>query len=251
MSDLRIAVYDSASELYQRAFRTFLSHTDQKAKARDWLDRAVDSLPHRGTFIDAGAGNSAVTAWFAEKFDRVIAMEPNPFLRTELAAACPGAEILEGSIMDAELSEMADFVLCSHVFYYIDAEHWRAHLERLGSYLRQRGRLIIVLQNPGTDCMDMLQHFCDVRFDLRPAVQDFSTNSSGRYLVRTETVPCGIVTEDLADAVTIAEFMLNLVPLKAPPLRSAVEEYVANRFCANGSYSFTCSQDFYEISRVE
>ena len=53
----RIAVYDSRGEAYHRAFQVFLDHTDQKAVARAWLDRLVESLPARRVFIDAGAGD--------------------------------------------------------------------------------------------------------------------------------------------------------------------------------------------------
>ena len=40
-----IDVYDSQTSAYHRAFQVFLDHTDQKAKAREWLDliaRGID-----------------------------------------------------------------------------------------------------------------------------------------------------------------------------------------------------------------
>src|SRR5262245_4098256 len=75
-----IAVYDSQSREYQQAFQVFLDHTDQKLKAQKWLRDLIDPLPSRRAFIDAGAGNGKVTAWFTERFGRTIAIEPNASL---------------------------------------------------------------------------------------------------------------------------------------------------------------------------
>src|SRR5438876_4289563 len=87
-----IAVYDSQSHEYHRAFQVFLDHTDQKLKAQKWLTDLIDRLPSRRVFIDAGAGNGKVTAWFTERFGRTITIEPNASLRSELKRDCPAAE---------------------------------------------------------------------------------------------------------------------------------------------------------------
>jgi hypothetical protein len=73
----RINVYDSQSKEYHHAFQVFLDHTDQKLKAQQWLNRLVQTLPLRRVFIDAGAGNGKVTAWFTDAFNQTIALEPN------------------------------------------------------------------------------------------------------------------------------------------------------------------------------
>jgi hypothetical protein len=57
MTDEAIAVYDSLTPEYHRAFEIFLNHTDQKLKAQQWLNDLVDRLPCKDIFIDAGAGN--------------------------------------------------------------------------------------------------------------------------------------------------------------------------------------------------
>ena len=75
-----MSVYDSQSEQYHRAFQVFLAHTDQKQKAREWLDSLVESLPSRRFFIDAGAGNGMVTEWYIPRFDRTIGFDANPLL---------------------------------------------------------------------------------------------------------------------------------------------------------------------------
>ena len=80
MQTSRVAHFDSTTPEYTRAFHLFLSHTDQKEKTMEWLDREVEALPQRRIAIDAGAGTGKLTKWLADRFARVIGVEPNPSL---------------------------------------------------------------------------------------------------------------------------------------------------------------------------
>jgi len=245
-----IAVYDSQSHEYHRAFQVFLDHTDQKLKAQKWLTDLIDRLPSRRVFIDAGAGNGKVTAWFTERFGRTITIEPNASLRSELKRDCPAAEVVPERILDAKVGAAGDLILCSHVFYYIDASEWLPNLERLVSWLSSSGVLVLVVQNHGTDCMRMLEHFFGRRFLLASFARQFQKGCGESYQVLVETVPAQIETTDFASAYTIAEFMLNLLPISDPPARGALEEYVGAHFArAKGSFRFSCDQDFVQIWR--
>jgi len=243
-----VKAYDSSSEDYREAFHLFLGHTDQKATARQWLDGMFGALPYRRRFIDAGAGTGSVTAWLTDSFEHTLALEPNPSLCHELRRACPGIEVREETIMDATPSEAADLVLCSHVLYYVDPAQWPAHLERMASWVSGDGELVIVLQSPDTDCMDMLAHFHHRRFDLGGAAARLDKEYAGRYRMKIEHVPAHVTTPDRERAVTVAEFMLNLLPMPDPPPRVELEEYVAARFACGGGYRFSCHQDFLRIT---
>ena len=252
MANETIAVYDSQSPEYHRAFEIFLNHTDQKLKAQNWLNDLVDRLPRRRIFIDAGAGNGKVTAWFTDRFERTIAIEPNESLRSELMRQCLGAEVVGERILDAKIAVAGDLILCSHVFYYIDVSQWMATLERLVSWLSSGGVLVLAVQNQDTDCMRMLQHFFGRRFLVSSLAREFEEERAGLCQVRIETVPAEVVTPDFASAYAIAEFMLNLLPIPDPPPRDNLAEYVrANFERADGSFRFSCDQDFVQISRSD
>lgn len=243
-----VTVYDSQGNTYERSFQVFLNHTDQKVKAREWLSRRVQSLPSRRVFVDAGAGNGKVTAWLLDQFQRTVAIEPNPYLRGELRRACPAAEVLPAMILDAALASQGSLVLCSHVFYYIERAAWVSHLEKLASWLAPDGVLIVVLQNPATDCMRMVRHFLGARFDLSELAARFQAHCGDRYEATLETVPARVATPDFATAYTVAEFMLNLLPMPQPPPRAALEEYIRRELVvAEGGYRFSCDQDFLQI----
>lgn len=244
----RVNTYNSQSPAYHRAFEVFLTHTDQKTKARNWLKSLVHGLPSRQVFVDAGAGNGTVTAWFLADFQRTVAIEPNPSLCDELRRACPTAEVLLQRILEAKLSISADLVLCSHVLYYIDAADWMKHLEKLVSWLSPEGALVVVVQNHDTDCMRMLAHYFGYRFDLSEVASRFRALRGQRYSVEITTVPAQVVTANFDSAFIVAEFMLNLLPTPHPPPRLDLEEYVRRNFAiSGGGFSFSCNQDFLTI----
>ena len=251
MAKETIAVYDSQSPEYHRAFEIFLNHTDQKVKAQNWLNDLVDRLPRHDIFIDAGAGNGKVTAWFTERFNRTIAIEPNASLRSELSRQCGSAEVVGEKILDANIGVAGDLILCSHVFYYIESSQWMATLERLVSWLSSKGVLVLAVQNQDTDCMRMLQHFFGRRFLVSSLARQFEAERAGLCQVRIETVPAQVMTPDFGSAYAIADFMLNLLPLPDPPSRDDLGEYVrANFERVDGSFRFSCNQDFVQISRT-
>lgn len=243
--------YTSQGEAYRDAFRVFLDHTDQKTSALTWLDREVHELPARGTLIDAGAGSGVLSARLSPHFTRTIAIEPNRLLAEELKATCPKAELLTRGILDALPDALADFIVCSHVFYYIPRGAWPDYLRRMAGWLQPRGVLTVTIQNADTDCMRMLRAFSGVRYDLAELGERFLVDEGGKYQAVIETVPAEIKTNDMQTALTIAEFMLNLTQLSNPPLRSTVESYIVREFLQpNGSYRMSCDQDFLRVTRV-
>lgn len=248
MTARRLTCFDSASPEYTQAFQTFLAHTDQKERALDWLAREIDALERHAIAIDAGAGTGKLTVWLMKRFSTVIAIEPNPTLSTEFAAACPGAALLGETILEAEPGAAGDFVLCSHVFYYLPRESWDAHLLRLMGWLAPGGVLAVAIQNPESDCMHMVDHFIGGRFGLRELCATAESVPGGPWRVRLDTVPARIRAEDLPTACRIAEFILNVLPMTDPPAWTDVEAYVATHFARpDGGYEMSCDQDFLRV----
>lgn len=246
----RVRSFASNSPEYHRAFQAFLDHTDQKDKAMAWLNREVESLPSRSVGIDAGAGSGTLTRWLAPRFESVVAIEPNPSLVAELRRACPDALVIPDVITAASPSSQADFVLCSHVFYYVPRAEWGPTLTTMKSWLAPGGVLTVALQNPGTDCMRMVDHFIGGRFDLDELRR--ATEAEGvQYETHVETVPARIQAPSMDVACEICEFVLNSLPMPSPPAWDDLEHYVEERFKqAVGGYRWSCDQDFLKVTRV-
>lgn len=244
----RIRIFDSHGLDYKRAFQLFLDHTDQKRNAKRWLQQVVDGLPTHQVFIDAGAGNGEVTKAFAGSFKQTVAIEPNAYLLNQLRQALPAVEAIGQPIMEAEPAASGDLVLCSHTLYYIPAEEWLAHIERLVSWMAPTGVTILVLQYRESGCMNMVHHFFGHRFELRQTVEAFRAKHGGRYEVVTTLDPAHVETPDLATTYAVAEFMLNLLEITTPPTKRDVEEYLQQHFATpNGGFTIPVHQDFVEI----
>jgi hypothetical protein len=244
-----IQVYDSSGDAYERSFQVFLRNTDQKKRARQWFETFLKGLAKRQVLIDAGAGNGEVTAWLSTRFDHTIAIEPNPLLLAKLHQLLPSAEVIGKPILEAVPSAQADLVVCSHTFYYIPQPSWLDHLERLLSWIRPTGSVVIVVQHHDTDCMRMLEHFCGHRFNLSLLADMLGAKRGSRYKTEMVCNDAYIETEDFDSTFTIAEFMLNLLPLTVPPAKTAVESYIRSHFLPAGAgYRFSCHQDFLHIS---
>ncbi len=241
--------FDSSSAEYHQSFKTFLSHTDQKDKALDWLRREINALPKRERMIDAGAGNGKLTSLFVKRFQSVTAVEPNPTLVADLQKACPTVQVVTGNILNAAVEGNADFVLCSHVFYYIPKKEWVAHLLTLLGWLTPGGVMAAAVQNPNTDCMQMARHFHGQQVDLTELVS--ASVATGQYESRIETVQASIVAPDLDTACRVAEFILNVFPFPKPVLWADLEEYVERNFRQpDGWYGLSCDQDFLRVVRT-
>lgn len=241
-TDEPIAIYDSQGERYKDAFATFLANTDQKTKAREFIERVLENVPRREVFVDAGAGTGALTTWLAPHFQRNWAIEPSPFLGRQLAENCPHVRIVDRPILEAEIPAPADFVVCSHVFYYVPSTLWLANLEKLAAWLAPGGTLLVVLQNAETDCMKLLTRFHGRHFDLRPLADRFADRHGVRFSVEVHSVACSTWGADLTTVLIIAEFMLNLLPMREAPSRREVTRFLED-FRSNEGYRLSCTQD--------
>jgi hypothetical protein len=177
-----------------------------------------------------------------------LAIEPNPSLCQEHRRTCPTDEVFSHKILDVRLSVAADLVRCAHGLYYIDSAKWMNVLETLATWVAPKGVLIVVAQNHSTDCMRMLGYFFGYRFHLTELAGQFGAKWEGRYRIDMETVPAQVTTEDFCSAFTVAEFLLNLLPISQPPSRENSAHYVHRHVARSGGlFSFSCDQYFLMI----
>jgi SAM-dependent methyltransferase len=245
----RVRAFESNTPEYHQAFKTFLDHTDQKDKALAWLSQQISSLRRRQVLIDVGAGNGKLTAWLMPQFRETIAIEPSASLVEELRVACPSATIMPTTIGAAFPAALADFILCSHVFYYIPRPEWETNLLQMTRWLAPGGMLALAIQNPHTDCMKMVRFFSGGRLDLGELCGTAESAPGGKFTASVDTVPAQIRADDLATACAVAEFMLNVLPLPTPPRWVDLERYVDEHFRRESRYVFSCDQDFLRIER--
>ena len=92
--------------------------------------------------------------------------------------------------------------------------------------------------------MKMVDYFVGGRFDLRVLSRCEWITKAGDLDVSVETVNASIVVPDLAIACSVAEFILNVIPMPRPPKWQDLERYVERPSTSLAGYSFSCDQDF-------
>ncbi|MFF4381530.1 class I SAM-dependent methyltransferase [Kitasatospora sp. NPDC001547] len=248
-----VRVLDVASADYRRAFELFLAGTDEKPVTHARLGEIAAALPHRRVLLDLGAGDGRTTAYLSRLFDRTIAVEPSPSMREKLGAACPDALVLPEPLDRVHPPEQGDLVHLSHVLYYVPEADWPATVSRALDWTAPGGTLLVVLQNPESPCMRMAAHFTGARYDLRP-LADHLRQRHPEHDYALETLDLHYRAPDLAEAVDVAEFMVNvadLATLDPRPTRAALAAYVQDHFALPaGGYAIGHTQDMLIIRRA-
>ncbi|MET8540954.1 methyltransferase domain-containing protein [Kitasatospora sp. NPDC004799] len=248
-----VRVLDVTSADYRRAFELFLAGTDEKPITHARLSEIVAALPHRRVLLDLGAGDGRTTAYLSRLFDRTIAVEPSAAMREKLRTACPEALVLPEPLDRADPPERGDLVHLSHVLYYVPEADWLGTATRALDWTAPGGTLLVVLQNPESPCMRMAAHFTGVRYDLG-RLADRLRERHPEHDYALETLDLHYRSPDLAEAVDVAEFMVNvaeLATLDPRPTRADLTAYVQDHFAVPGDgYAIGHTQDMLIIRRA-
>jgi hypothetical protein len=156
---------------------------------------------------------------------------------------------VEAPIGKARIASPADFVLCSHVLYYIPQNTWTDTLEQLTSWLSANGVAVVLLGNPNADVIALPREFFGRNIDLAPAVQEFKARHDD-FEILTHTLNCEVVVDDLESACTLTRFFLSDYPdWGGIVTRRRIEEYVRSRFTHPRGYRLSCDQDALSLTR--
>lgn len=151
---------------YAEAFATLLRCYGSREHLYSMLRELLVDIPSDAAAIDWGAGSGDLTRVLLERTRNVYAVEPSPKMRETLAAKCPAAHLIDGTIMSADLPCLAHVAVLSHVLYHVPDHQWGAHVIRAANFLAPEGVLLVALKAPDTGCNRMLEHFGAPPFDL-------------------------------------------------------------------------------------
>lgn len=121
--------------------RYHAARPDYPGPAVDWLVETL-GIAEGTTVIDLGAGTGIFTAQLLPYGPRIIAVEPTPGMRRELAARLPDITVVEGRDVAVPLPDAtADVVVVAQAFHWFDAPPALREIHRL---LRPGGTLGLV-----------------------------------------------------------------------------------------------------------
>jgi SAM-dependent methyltransferase len=128
----------------------------------------VAALAPAATVVDLGAGTGKLTRLLAERFARVVAVEPAPAMRAVLARLCPTAEVLAGADDDVPLPDASvDAVFAAQSF------HWFDDADEIARVLRPRGLLVAMFNGPDSPVEPSIDAALDVLRERLPSALDY------------------------------------------------------------------------------
>ena len=217
---------------YAEAFATLVWCAGERVAERQMLREVCAAYPATAHAVDWGAGSGDLTRLMLEHFHHVYAVEPHPGMRAVLAAHCPQAQIVDGTLMSTVLPTSVEVGLISHVFYHVPDHKWGAYTMHAAQHLTEDGVLIVTLKTVDTGCNQMLEHFGAPRYDLQEGLRRvMRLHPECTFAFRC--APAAITTTSFAETLQIARFMLcdrDADAFSRPPTEEAFQAYVREHF---------------------
>lgn len=194
--------------VFRRQLDLFIRSSTDKRIELVKIGEAIADLHHRRRFLDVGAGTGDLTIPLAQAFHETTVVEPNTAQVEFLRRRYPNFKLHNSTWSDADLgADRFDFILCSHVLYYLDEADWMPAIDKMRAHLEPDGRLVIVLQSPIGELADFYNRFAHYDVDIlglwRELAHRFGDGSvEARYFINE------IWTDNLDDMVEIGLFLL-------------------------------------------
>ena len=218
---------------YQRQLALFVRSSIEKGIELVKIGEILSGLK-RGRFLDVGAGGGDLTIPVSQSFAHTTVVEPNPRQAEFFQRRCPHFEVINSGFAEARLGEARfDFILCSHVLYYVEAGSWTSTIERMHDHLAPGGGLAIVLQSPIGEVARFFNRFASYDVQVlelwRELIALYGDQAvSVRYFLNE------IWTPELEDMVDIGLFLLLDPAFKEH--RSELAEYFEAHHRVEGGY---------------
>jgi len=193
---------------YRRQLALFTRCCTEKPVELVKIGEVIAGLKHRRCFLDIGAGGGDLTIPTSQSFSEATVIEPNEKQIAFLKRRCPHFTIYNGRWEAVDLGDKHfDFILCSHVLYYIDEGRWLPTIEKMYRHLEPGGCIAIVLQSPIGEVASFFNQFTSYDVNIlelwRELIRRYGDVSVDvRYFMNE------IYTESLDDMVSIGLFLL-------------------------------------------
>lgn len=193
---------------YKRQLKLFVQSSTEKGIELVKIGEVISELVHRRSFLDIGAGGGDLTIPISQSFKETTVVEPNEKQADFFRRRCPEFNVYNDLWEKIDLgSRRYDFILCSHVLYYILEGHWLSTIEKMYEQLEDGGRIVIVLQSPLGEVADFYNQFTHYDVNILGLWRDL-IDRYGDEAIEVKYFINEIWTENIEDMVTIGLFLL-------------------------------------------
>lgn len=219
---------------YKRQLDLFARSSTEKGIELLKIGEIIAGLKKREKFLDIGAGGGDLTIPVSQSFGETTIVEPNEKQAAMFQKRFPGLKIYNDLWEKVDLgTQRFDFILCSHVLYYIEKGKWLSTIEKTYRRLEDGGAIAIVLQSPVGEVARFFNHFTRYDVDILELwgqlIQCYGEKAvEVRYFINE------IWTENLADMLDIALFLL--LDRKYREKADEIKDYLETHHKAENGY---------------
>lgn len=193
---------------YQRQLNLFIRSSTEKGIELVKIGEIMAGLSKRRYFLDIGAGSGDLTIPISQSFEEITIVEPNAKQAGYLRRRCPHFIIYNDSWESVNLDlKRYDFILCSHVLYYIKEDQWLSTIKKMYTHLEDGGRIAVVLQSPMGEVASFFNHFTSYDVNILDLWRDL-IRKYGDEVIDVRYFMNEIYTDNLEDMVSVGLFLL-------------------------------------------
>lgn len=215
------------------------------------LNEILPQVPFKGSLLDVGPGNGALTKILAQHFKNITMIDINHHGLDQLQKSLPSSiktTSITGSILDVDVeSEYYNLVVLSHMLYYIEPHLWLDIIKSTYRSLKEDGIIIIILGGDEQGKSDLIQTFGGQILAIDPlAIQ--CQNIFGRYRVQLYASDESFVTCTHEAMLHIAGFMLADANINAS--EDDLNSYITQKLKhSDNHYEMTTRQKYIIINK--
>lgn len=233
---------------YQRQLSLFVRCSTEKGIELVKIGEIIGGLTKRRYFLDIGAGGGDLTIPISQSFEETTVVEPNEKQASFLKRRCPNFKIYNDFWEKVDLgSQRYDFILCSHVLYYIEEGHWMTTIEKMYVHLEEGGRIALVLQSPIGEVANFFNQFTHYDVNILELWRDL-IKRYGDEAIEVRYFMNEIWTERLEDMVTIGLFLL--IDRKFIEYEEKIRQYFESHHKTPGGYRIKQDEILLVIKKI-
>ena len=219
---------------YKRQLKLFVQSSTEKGIELVKIGEVISGLRERKSFLDIGAGGGDLTIPIAQSFQETTLVEPNEKQADYFRHRCPQFIVHNDLWEKIDLGEMRyDFILCSHVLYYISEGKWLPTIEKMYEHLADGGRIAVVLQSPMGEVADFFNQFASYDVNILGLWRDLIARY-GDESVEVKYFINEIWTDNIDDMVTIGLFLL--IDTKFREYKDKIRQYFETHHKVSNGY---------------
>ncbi|WP_032112896.1 class I SAM-dependent methyltransferase [Candidatus Paracaedibacter symbiosus] len=213
---------------------------------KEFIIKAIfPAIKNKFSFLDVGVGNGQITHSIANHFSSVTLVDPVAESLKKISLPLKNLIKINKSILDVDLSPLSfDFILLSHVLYYIPENKFAPLLQQLYERLNKGGCLLIVISE-GLEKKQIIEDFGGHDWGLESLILeccDFTNNIQTYH--STEFLRMANI-ENLTSAVSIFLDDANVVA-NAQNLKKYLESFYKEN---TNTYEIKLLQKYFMIKR--